>query len=337
MKKILQVVFFLIVVPFILFQLRGFALAGGDSAWIVSLVERPIYFFFRAPLVVVIHKCLWLGLRDFGWSPGDCVSLSSCLAGGFFFLALIQISSNWKVWLPIALSCLPLVFIGHQETYPWPFALTLWTLYLLRELLSSRASPFLFFSVLVIASFSHPMVFMVWPGVIWALRPLSQDTLRPLLVSVVVTMGLMIGFLLMGNAGGLPQRKWLLPLLDVGETLTRYPILSWEHWKELGWFYAVSMPFGLILLARFGLRKWHGWIGGVHVTVLVTVCWSIVWHPGMSYDDWDLFSWPSLFVNLAGGLAWSQVAGRVVVENLQGRGSSGNEKSPPSDKLSGDS
>jgi len=306
MKRILQAVIFLVLVPIILFQFRGLSPAGGDSGWIVALVERPLYFFFRAPLVTAFHKFLWWNLRDYGWTAGDCVSLSSSIAGGFFYLALFRLSARWRVWTPMLCGCIPLIFIGHQETYAWPFALSLWTLHLLREYVEERMSSVPLFTVLVLATFAHPMTLMVWPGVAWALRPWSQDKLKPLLIALVATVFLMIVFLLFGKAGGFPQRKWILPLFEVGNTLTRYPFFSWEHWKELGWFYLISMPLGAILIVALGVSEWRGWLGGLHVTVLVTLTWSLIWHPGMSYHDWDLFAWPALFVNLAAGFAWKR-------------------------------
>lgn len=333
MRNFLRIFLFLFIVPLILFQLRGLAIAGGDSDWIVLLVERPLYFFFRAPLVIAFHRMLWLVLGRFGWSPADCVSLSSSLAGGFFFLALFRISRNWRAWLPILVSCLPLLFIGHRETYAWPYALTLWCFYLMREHLKGRVGPFPVYAVLLVATFAHPMVLMIWPGLAWSLSPWTQEKLKPLLLTFVLTFLLMILLLIFGKAGGLPQRMWVLPLFEIGDTLTRYPLFSWIHWKELGWFYLVSMPVGAILFVPLALSEWKGWKGGILVTALLTLTWSVVWHPGMSYADWDLFAWPGLFVNLAVGLAWSE---RAATGSLGSCCDGQNEKSPPERFSDGD-
>ncbi|MCA9423427.1 MAG: hypothetical protein KC994_00060 [Candidatus Omnitrophica bacterium] len=334
-NTIFRLVFFLVLVPAVLFQLRHLSVPGGDSAWIVTLVERPLYFFFRAPLVVVFHKALWLLLNGWGWSAGDCVSLSSALAGGVFFWGLYRLSTNWRLWVPFLFSCIPWIFFGHQETYPWPFALSVWVFIFLKRRLRGCCGPLPLYLFLLLATFAHPMAFMLWPGVIFAQRPWDREKLKPLLISIVITGLLLVVFLLFGKAGGLPQRKWVLPVFEVGRSLTRYPIFSWRHWMELGWFYLISMPVGAFLLIRFGFREWRGWIGGLNVTVLVTIAWSLIWHPGMGYNDWDLFSWPGLFVNLAGGLAWSRASDspqkrKGVLDAPQ------NENSPPGIDPSGE-
>lgn len=307
-NKLPTALFFLGVIPLFLFQFRDLAVAGGDSDWVVALVERPLYFFLRAPLVVAFHRGLWLLLRDWGWSAAECVSLSSSLAGGVFFWGLYSLSRDWRVWVPMMASCLPLLFIGHRETYPWPYALSVWTVVFLRGHLRGQIGPFPLHGTLSIAALAHPMTFMLWPGVLWATRPWSRERLQPFLITSVLVLALFVLLLSFGNAGGFPQRKWVLPVFEVGETMTRYPLFSWIHWRELGWFYLISMPLGAILAARWGLREWRGWLGGLNVVVVTTMLWSVIWHPGMSYSDWDLFAWSGMFMNLAGGLAWGQKA-----------------------------
>ena len=305
-KRILSLFFFLCVVPTVLFSLRGWSLPGGDSDWMATLVTRPLYFFLRAPLVVAFHKSLWLLLRGWGWEPADCIALSSSIAGGVFLAGLFRLCRNPRVWAVVLLSKFSLVFLGHIENYAWPYALSLWCVVFLKETVEEGKPTWSLWAVWVIAVFCHPMVLMLLPGLIWGLWPLDKRKGVEILVSLLFIAGLADFLMVFGKAGGLPQEKWILPVFSVGDSLANYAFFSWQHWKEVLGFHIQTMPIGVFLLIRYGWREWFGWKGGLAAIAGTTLLWSLVWNPGMGAIDWDLFAWPALFINLAGGWAWSQ-------------------------------
>jgi hypothetical protein len=307
-KKLAAVFLFLILLPVVLFLLRGWSLPGGDSAWISTLVTRPWHFFMRAPLVLAFHKTLWLVLRNCGWSPAECIALSSSLAGGVFLAGLWYLSRDWRVWLVVLVSKFSFVFLGHVEHYAWPYALSLWVFVLLQKESEGGVERKWIWALLALATFCHPMVLMVWPGVLWALYPFDRAKATEILVALLIFAGVWNVLMLVGKAGGLPQSVWVLPLFSVGETLARYPLFSWIHFRELLLFHLFTLPIGLVLLLVWGWKEWRGWRGGLILTAGIALLWSLVWHPGMGASDWDLFAWPALFVNLAGGLRWSEKA-----------------------------
>jgi len=206
----------------------------------------------------------------------------------------------------VLLSKFSLVFLGHVENYAWPYALSLWCVVLLRDSSELGKPTWRMWAVLVTATFCHPMVLMLWPGMVWGTYPWNRKKGVEILTTIVVSAVLFNVLLIFGKAGGLPQGKWVLPLFDAEGTFSRYAFFSRQHWTELLGFHVRTLPFGILLLARFGWKKWFGWKGGLIVTVFITLFWSTVWNPGMGQGDWDLFAWPALFVNLAGGWRWSE-------------------------------
>ena len=266
---------FLVLVPSILFSLRSYALPGGDSTWMVSLVTRPWYFFLRAPLVVTFHKIAWWVLGPVGWSPSDSIALVSALAGGVFLLGLYRFTRDPRVWGVVLLSKMTFVFLGHLENYAWPYALSLWVIVLLRESLEEGKPRWPIWTVLAIATFCHPMVLMLWPGVLWAILPMDRPKATEALVTTLVVAGLANLLMIFGKAGGLPQSQWVLPLFEVGDTLTRYPFFSLAHFRELTFFHLQTLTLGAILLARFGWTEWRGWKGGLTPTAAITLVWSL--------------------------------------------------------------
>lgn len=306
-SKILPPVVFLIAVPVVLFSLRSWSEPGGDSVWIASLVERPLYFFIRAPLGVALHKAIWLGLRGWGWSPSDCIALSSAVAGGVFLWGLFRFSRDPRIWIVVLLSKFSLVFFGHVETYAWPYALSTWVFVWLKEYDEGEPrSTLRIWLLLTLAAYFHPMTLMLWPGALWGLWPLERKDLERFLGTLLAATLLLILLLLFGKTGGFPQAVWILPLFEVGETFARYPFFSWAHWIELLRFHATTLPIGLFLLVLYGNREWRGWERALLASAGITLLWSVVWHPGMGKADWDLFAWPALSVNLAGAYAWTR-------------------------------
>jgi hypothetical protein len=305
--KILLPLLFLIVVPSLLFSLRFLSSPGGDSAWIASLVERPLYFFIRAPLVVALHKTIWLGLRGWGWTPAECIALSSSVAGGVFLWGLFRFSRDPRIWAVVLLSKFSLIFLGHVETYAWPYALAMWVFVGLKDYGEGEPrSTLRIWLLLTLAAYLHPLTLMLWPGALWGLWPLGRKDLERFLGTLLAATFLLILLLLFGKTGGFPQAVWILPLFDVGETLARYPLFSWVHWSELLRFHLTTLPLGLFLLIFYGCREWRGWERALLASAGITLLWSLVWHPGMGMADWDLFAWPALSVNLAGAYAWSR-------------------------------
>jgi len=219
-------------------------------------------------------------------------------------LGLFRFSRDPRIWGVVLLSKFVLVFLGHVENYAWPYALSMWCIVLLRETTEAGRPSWPLWAVAVVATFCHPMVLMLWPALAWGLYPWDKRKGVEILVALLVTAGLADVLLFFGHAGGLPQEKWVLPLFDVGDSLVRYPFFSVLHWREVLGFHLTTMPWGLFLLALCGWRDWHGWRGALILAAGISVLWSLVWHPGMSGADWDLFAWPALFVNLAGGTAW---------------------------------
>jgi len=303
----LGVFVFAILVPSIFFQLRHLKPRGGDTADTISRVESPFYFFLHAPLVTVGHRALWLVLRDWDWTAAESVALSSAVAGGAFFGALFLISKSLLVWTPILLSKSFFLFLGHVENYAWPFAISLWVIVCAKRFDGRQVWVWISFALLVLGAVCHPMTLMAWPGAVYAFYPWSRKTLIAILTGVILLFGLANFLFLTVETAGHFQNQWILPLTHDEESLNRYGLFSVAHWWEILVLHSLNMPLGILLLLSFGWRKWNGWEGGLILTVCVTLSWSLVWDPTLSFDDWDLFAWPAIFVNLAGGLRWVQI------------------------------
>ncbi len=75
------------------------------------------------------------------------------------------------------------------------------------------------------------------------------------------------------------------------------------HWKHFGYFLSTAAPLGVPLIVLLG-RRLRG--DGEKFFAAAAVCgwaWAFVWHPHMSYNDWDLFTHAGLVTNLlAAGL-----------------------------------
>ncbi|MCA9434982.1 MAG: hypothetical protein KC978_04310 [Candidatus Omnitrophica bacterium] len=306
LKKTAWICLFVILVPALLFHLRHLRPSGGDTADTLSRVESSFYLFLHAPMVTAGHRALWLGLDRWNWTPAECVSLSSSLAGGFFFAALFRFSTSLCVWLPFLLSKSIFIFLGHVENYAWPFALSLWAVVVLKESMGQRKGARGCFIFLGLAAVCHPITLMAWPGAIYALYPWRRRTVIVILVAIISLFGLANLLLITLETAGHFQGQWILPLAHGEQPLNRYTLFSSQHWWEVFVLHALNMPLGILLLMYFGWGRWNGWQGGLILTVCLTLAWSMVWDPTLSYDDWDLFAWPAIFVNLAGGWRWAQ-------------------------------
>ncbi|MCG3197663.1 MAG: hypothetical protein GHCLOJNM_02152 [bacterium] len=267
-------------------------------------IGHPWQFFMRAPLVIVVNKLLWMALKDFGWSTWDAIALSSSIAGGVFAWGLFRITRSPWVWGVCLLSKGVLVFVGHVENYAWPYALSIWCFALLKESLEEGRPLLPVWLLAGVSTLFHPMVLMIWPGLFWGARPWNRRWLSEALLALTVTILIFDFFLVIGNVFGFFRLSWIVSLSDSEGTLCPYGILSWEHLELILGFHLWTLPIGLPLLLLFGHRIRQGWKGGLLVTAGITFLWSLVWCPSMGVADWDLFAWPALFINLAGGLAW---------------------------------
>lgn len=324
----MQAVVFLGVAPGLLFSLRGFAIPGGDPGEMVDRISFIWQFFLRAPLVVALNRTLWLGLRDWGWSPADTIALSSSIAGGCYFWALFHLSRDPRVWLVCLLSKSTFIFLGHIENYAWPFATSVGCLALLKAVEERRAPSGLMWSCAVLGAFFHPMTLMIWPALVWGLWPLDRHRMVEVAGAFLVVFAVYDFFLLFGNVFGFFQTTWIIPLFEADGRTARYTLFSLDHLAEKSWIFAWTPPLGLGLWIAF--RRWltRPWHQSLALAAGIALLWSVIWYPGQGRNDWDLFSWPAIFVNLAGGIAWAEWA-RV-------RRAERNEKSPEPETDSGD-
>jgi hypothetical protein len=293
-----------VAVPYVLFQLGPLKPEGGDYTDVLTRVEYKLYYFAHAPLVTAAHRVAYLVLRDWGWWPEEVVAASSSLAGGLFFAGLWRVSRNWRFWAVMVCSSLTLVFVGHVENYAWPYALTFWGLLYLREVFVKGGPTWPVFVLMGLGTFCHPMVAMTGPGILWALYPIPPKVRGEIAVAVIVFSLFTIVSLVTEGAAGFWQEYWLLPLFRGEDSLNRYSIFSFHHLWEWSVFMALSMPLGPVILAHYKWWEWRGWKGGLSVCFLCTFAWSFWWEPGLGPADWDLFAWPSLFLNFAAGLTW---------------------------------
>jgi hypothetical protein len=305
MKPIHEILLFGVLVPGLLFSLHGWSIPGGDSAEMAARLTEPWQFFLRAPLVAALNKTLWEILKPAGFSPGDCISLSSSIAGGLYLSGLLRISRDPRVWGVCLASKASFVFLGHVENYAWPFAVSIWCFHFLKNALEAKGASWPVWVTAGLGALFHPMVLMIWPGLAWALRPWNQRRVAEILISAVAVVLIYDAFLIFGNVSGFFQTAWITPLsrerLDA-----RYTLFSGAHFLEIASFHMKTMSAGLFLLAAFGSRLRHGWKSGLWLSAVGTLAWSLVWYPGQGLNDWDLFAWPAILVNLAGGLAWTE-------------------------------
>lgn len=294
---------FLVLIPWILFQLRWLAFPGGDSWEMVNRLVYPWQFFMRAPLVIFLNKTIWVLLQPWQWTAKDCIALSSSIAGGVYFLSLWILSRNPWVWAVCFFSQSTFIFTGHIENYAWPYALSLLCFALLKMHREGKMPSWLVWGAAGITFFFHPMTLMIWPGLAWGLERWDKLHLGEIIAVSVLVVGVFDFFLMVGNVDGFFTRSWFLTLGE-GE-LCPYSILSWEHWRLLLGFHLHTLPVGFALLIWYWRKLPSGWPQGVSLAAAVALVWSAFWCPSKGAEDWDLFAFPALFVNLAGGVAFT--------------------------------
>lgn len=293
---------FLVILPMVLFQLRWLAYTGGDTGEMVSRLEYPWQFFMRSPLVIILNKVLWILLRDHGWRPEACIALSSCLAGGVYFLSLWILTRDPWVWAICVFTKVTFIFTGHIENYAWPFALALLCFALLKLHREGRVPSWLVWAAAGITFFFHPMTLMIWPGLAWGLERWDKARLAEIILVSVLVVAVFDFFLVVGNVDGFFTRSWFLTL-GAG-MLCPYSILSWEHWQLLLGFHLHTMPVGFVLLGWKWKQLQPGWQQGVGLTAVIALVWSAFWCPSKGVEDWDLFAFPAVFMNLAGAMGF---------------------------------
>jgi hypothetical protein len=303
-KRVLEILLFIVVIPSLLFALRGWSFPGGDAREMADRISINWQFFARAPLVIFVNRVGWLGLRNFGWSPQDVIALSSSVAGGVFLAGLWRISKNPRVWMVCLLSKVSFVFVGHVENYAWPYAASLWCFALLKMASESQGPIWPVWACAGLATLFHPMALMIWPGLLWGLPAWDRKRIGELVGALASVLLIYDFFFAFGNVYGFFQTNWVVPLFDPAGSGCPYTMFSWEHWKIILGFHLLTLPIGLTLSIWYGKSLFSGWKKGLMIAALITLGWSLVWFPGKGADDWDLFAWPALFVNLAGGLAW---------------------------------
>jgi len=295
-RRIVWILLFLVVIPTALFLLRDFGIEGGDSGFLESYVKLNWQYYVRAPLLMAAYQAAWKLFDGYGWSVPDIIALSSSIAGGVFLAGVFALSKDPRVWLVMLISKTSFVYLGHVENYAWPYALSVWCFVLARRCEEWGGKSWPVWAVATLAVFCHPMTLMICPGLLWALPPTCRKRQLEPLIAAIVVVGVTVFFQTFGNYSGFFQPNWILPLFEIGDSA----VFSWAHWSQLFWFFLFSLPIGAVLLLWKGWRGWAGWRGGLIMTVLVTLAWSVVWNPTLGAADWDLFGWPSVFVNMAG-------------------------------------
>ena len=305
--RFVEAALFLVLIPVAFFLLRGLAFPGGDSGEMANRIRYPWQFFMRAPLVILLNKTIWVLLNQWGWSAEECIALSSSLAGGVYFLSLWWLTRDPRVWGLCLLSKTIFIFTGHIENYAWPYALSLFCFALLKKHREGLLPSWLVWATAGLTFFFHPMTLMIWPGLAWGLERWNRPKLAEIIGALVLVVAVFDLFLVVGNVDGFFTRSWFLTL---GEgQLCPYSILSWEHWRLLFGFHIFTLPLGVILLAWRWRWLQPGWPQGVGLTAVIALIWSACWCPSMGAEDWDLFAYPALFVNLAGGLGFVSAKG----------------------------
>lgn len=316
-RRIVWIILFLVVTPTALFLLRGFGLEGGDSGFLDPYVKLNWQYYVRAPLLMAVYQSAWKLVGGYGWSVSDIIALSSSIAGGVFIAGVIALSKDPRVWLIMLVSKTSFIYLGHVENYAWPYALSVWCFALARRCEESGGKSWPVWAVATLGVFCHPMTLMIWPGLLWAFPPTCRKSQMEPLIATIVVVGVTVFFQAFGNYSGFFQPSWILPLFEIGDSAADYTLFSWAHWSQLLWFYLFSLPIGAALLLWKGWRVWAGWRGGLMMTVLVTLAWSVVWNPTLGTADWDLFGWPSVFVNMAGGLALAVGSGDGIADDAE--------------------
>ncbi len=301
-RRTIGFLFFLVLLPMILFQLRWLAFPGGDSGEMANRLKYPWQFFMRAPLVIILNKTIWVILGQRDWLPQECIALSSSLAGGIYFLSLWLLTRDPWVWAVCLLSKSTFIFTGHIENYAWPYALSMLCFVILKKHREGIFPSWCVWATAGVTFFFHPMSLMIWPGLAWGLERWDRARLAEIIGAFVLVVGVFDFFLVVGNVDGFFTRSWFLTL-GAGQ-LCPYSILSWEHWRLLLGFHLFTLPLGMVLLIWRWRRLVPGWPQGVGLTAVIALIWSVWWCPSMGMEDWDLFAFPALFVNLAGGLSW---------------------------------
>lgn len=303
-RKILILLLFFVVIPWLCFHLREYAIPGGDSGEMASRLTHRWQFFMRAPLVILINKSLWAMLRPFDWTTGDCVALSSSIAAGVYFYALFQLTRSPWVWLVCLASKVTFIFLGHVENYAWPYAMAMVCFLALKATLEHQWSLWRIWFWAGLATFFHPMMLMIWPGLAWGIRPWNRQRIAQAIAALVLVGAIFDFFLVVGNVDGFFRTSWLLTPNPDPEGVCPYGLFSSDHLLLLFRFHSSTLMVGLVLLIFFWRSLELGWQQALAMTAGISFLWSVVWCPTQGEWDWDLFAWPALFVNLSGGLAF---------------------------------
>ncbi len=321
--------------------LRGHRLEGGDTAlflkkeW-VGLIAGPVWtFYFREPLSFLCPQIVYRLTEDRGWPLEDVYAVSSCVAGGLFAVVLLAFSRHPIFWVIMLGNTTTFLFFGHIENYALAFTVSVAALMLGWRCavgLSRRMWPTVACWCLAIAlhqatAFLAPAALALMlrrEGGRWRLVARERRDVQLCLLAIIalclfivvptVLSALeMIPVIIYGTTGNpweyinpLTEQMddWITENSQLG-SWARYTMFSAAHWRQMLIFQVALCPLGLISLAIMLRRR-----RGRGEAFLALACgsmllWSLVWHPHMGWQDWDLWSFMAAPMNLTAAMLWS--------------------------------
>ncbi|MCC5875182.1 MAG: hypothetical protein JJU11_03080 [Candidatus Sumerlaeia bacterium] len=326
--------------PWVLIPLLGFlwfwffrtnAWTGGDSEqW-----EREIFggMWFRRRQMLSFAG-FQLGFQVFhplfGWTAHRAMNFVSCLAGAItllLFWRLVYDRRHWKWEFAIlATGGFTALFYGHIETYAQPTAAFFLHLLSIKRVCQRRWGLWtvpLTFSIMV---WFHLLILFATPALLLFLareiRLQKSDMATIRKAAIFLLPGALCVYLVgklsfgygefMGSNFVAPPREMLLrPWVTL--THNHVPTKIWFAWFNGGVTALVSLAIIWRLLNRWRVHRFS-----LYVTAYLA-CFigkTLIWHPDMGIDDWDLFTWPWMLTSLLVSLHIMTMPGRVVLMGL---------------------
>lgn len=328
------------VLPWVLIPLLGFlwfwffrtnAWTGGDSEqW-----EREIFggMWFRRRQMLSFAG-FQLGFQIFhplfGWTAHRAMNFVSCLAGAitlllFWRLVFDRRHGKWEFAI-LATGGFTALFYGHIETYAQPTAAFFLHLLAIKRVCQRRWELWtvpLTFSVMV---WFHLLILFATPALLLflireaRLQGLKIDQIRKAFICLLP--GAFCVFLVgklhfgygefMGSNFVAPPREMLVrPWVTL--THNHVPTKIWFAWFNGGVTALVSLAIIWRLLHRWRVHRFS-----LYVTAYLA-CFigkTLIWHPDMGIDDWDLFTWPWMLTTLLVALHVMTMPGRAILVGL---------------------
>ena len=303
--------------------LKPLSLPGGDSEEMALWAESAWFWYYvRAPLTFFIHQVFWRLMNPFGWSGFEAIGFLSCIAGGFYVLALTRISRSYIFLIFNLIAPYMLIFVWHVEIYSWVSMSLVWYIAAVHRFCKHDASIIAatFFVALAIAF--HNLAFFYVPSLLFVLFSLTRENGKIRIISnpaipkhqwipmslifIVLFMSMIVIQIVARDfmcGMGVNSSRFCPIFTNRDPQHYFFTMFSIAHLRLYGYFLVRSSPLALpiiVILSPWYLRGRFYWFLGI--MALCGYLWTFAWHPDMGTIDWDLFGNAAIPANILAGL-----------------------------------